>query len=64
MNTPLKHIYRNLPNIVSIVGVLPLCILLRESLIVVIADSVSPGLTRVVVALDPRRVQPEVRPQR
>ena len=30
MNTPLKHIYRNLPNIVSILGVLPLCILLRE----------------------------------
>ncbi len=30
LNTPLKHIYRNLPNIVSILGVLPLCILLRE----------------------------------
>ena len=34
MNTPLNtlshHIYRNLPNIVSILGVLPLCILLRE----------------------------------
>ena len=30
MNTPLKHIHRNLPNIVSILGVLPLCILLRE----------------------------------
>ncbi len=30
MNTPLKRIYRNLPNIVSILGVLPLCILLRE----------------------------------
>ncbi len=30
MKTPLKHIYRNLPNIVSILGVLPLCILLRE----------------------------------
>ncbi|NOX58238.1 MAG: hypothetical protein GXP29_05190 [Planctomycetes bacterium] len=30
MNTPLKHIYRNLPNIVSILGVLPLYILLRE----------------------------------
>ncbi len=30
MNAPLKHIYRNLPNIVSILGVLPLCILLRE----------------------------------
>ncbi len=30
MNTLLKHIYRNLPNIVSILGVLPLCILLRE----------------------------------
>ncbi len=30
MNTPLKHIYRNLPNIVSILGVLPLCVLLRE----------------------------------
>ena len=29
MNTVLKHIYRNLPNIVSILGVLPLCILLR-----------------------------------
>ena len=26
----MKHIYRNLPNIVSILGVLPLCILLRE----------------------------------
>ena len=30
MNTPLKQIYRNLPNIVSFVGVLPLFILLRE----------------------------------
>ncbi len=30
MSTPLKHIYRNLPNIVSFLGVLPLCILLRE----------------------------------
>ncbi len=30
MNTPLKLVYRNLPNIVSILGVLPLCILLRE----------------------------------
>lgn len=30
MNTPVQHIYRNLPNIVSILGVLPLCILLRE----------------------------------
>ncbi|MCZ6655076.1 MAG: CDP-alcohol phosphatidyltransferase family protein [Planctomycetota bacterium] len=30
LNTLLRHIYRNLPNIVSIVGVLPLCILLRE----------------------------------
>ncbi len=34
MNTPfntlLHHIYRNLPNIVSFLGVLPLCILLRE----------------------------------
>ncbi len=30
MNTLSKHIYRNLPNIVSILGVLPLCILLRE----------------------------------
>ena len=30
MNTPLKHVYRNLPNIVSFLGVLPLCILLRE----------------------------------
>ncbi len=30
MNTPLKHVYRNLPNIVSMLGVLPLCILLRE----------------------------------
>ena len=30
MNTPLQHIYRNLPNIVSILGVLPVCILLRE----------------------------------
>ena len=30
MNTPLTHIYRNLPNIVSILGVLPLCILLRD----------------------------------
>ncbi len=30
MNTPLKQIHRNLPNIVSILGVLPLCILLRE----------------------------------
>ena len=30
MNKSLKHIYRNLPNIVSILGVLPLCILLRE----------------------------------
>ena len=29
MNTVLKHIYRNLPNIVSILGVLPLCILVR-----------------------------------
>ncbi len=29
MNTPLQHIYRNLPNIVSFLGVLPLCILLR-----------------------------------
>jgi len=28
--TPLKHIYRNLPNIVSFLGVLPLCVLLRE----------------------------------
>ena len=31
MNTPLQHIYRNLPNIVSVLGVLPLCILLREN---------------------------------
>ncbi len=30
MKTPLRHIYRNLPNIVSVLGVLPLCILLRE----------------------------------
>ena len=30
MNTPLKQVYRNLPNIVSFVGVLPLFILLRE----------------------------------
>ena len=30
LNTPLKHIYRNLPNIVSILGVLPLCVLLRK----------------------------------
>ncbi len=30
LNTLLQHIYRNLPNIVSILGVLPLCILLRE----------------------------------
>ncbi len=30
MNKPLKHIYRNLPNIVSILGLLPLCLLLRE----------------------------------
>jgi phosphatidylglycerophosphate synthase len=30
LNTPLKQIYRNLPNIVSFVGVLPLFILLRE----------------------------------
>ncbi len=30
MKAPLKHIYRNLPNIVSVLGVLPLCILLRE----------------------------------
>ncbi len=34
MNTPsntlLQHIYRNLPNSVSFIGVLPLCILLRE----------------------------------
>ncbi len=30
MNIPSKHIYCNLPNIVSILGVLPLCILLRE----------------------------------
>ncbi len=30
MNTPLKQIYRHLPNIVSILGVLPLCVLLRE----------------------------------
>ena len=30
MNAPLKHIYRNLPNIVSFLGVLPLCVLLRE----------------------------------
>ena len=30
MNRSLKHIYRNLPNIVSILGVLPLYILLRE----------------------------------
>jgi len=30
LNALLKHIYRNLPNIVSILGVLPLCILLRE----------------------------------
>ncbi len=30
MNTLLQHIYRNLPNIVSFLGVLPLCILLRE----------------------------------
>ncbi len=26
----MKYVYRNLPNIVSILGVLPLCILLRE----------------------------------
>ena len=31
MNTPVKQIYRNLPNIVSILGLLPLCILLREN---------------------------------
>ena len=31
MSTPLKPIYRNLPNIVSILGVLPLCVLLREN---------------------------------
>ncbi len=30
MKTPLKHVYRNLPNIVSILGVLPICVLLRE----------------------------------
>ncbi|MCZ6681875.1 MAG: CDP-alcohol phosphatidyltransferase family protein [Planctomycetota bacterium] len=30
MITLLNHIYRNLPNIVSILGVLPLCILLRD----------------------------------
>ncbi len=30
MNTLLQLIYRNLPNIVSFLGVLPLCILLRE----------------------------------
>jgi len=30
LNTPLKQIYRNLPNIVSFVGVWPLFILLRE----------------------------------
>ncbi len=30
MNTPLKLLYRNLPNVVSFVGVLPLVILLRE----------------------------------
>ena len=30
LNTLLHHIYRNLPNIVSFLGVLPLCILLRE----------------------------------
>ena len=30
LDTLLRHIYRNLPNIVSILGVLPLCILLRE----------------------------------
>ena len=30
MNTPVKYIYRNLPNIVSFLGVLPLCVLLRE----------------------------------
>jgi len=30
LNTPLKQIYRNLPNIVSFVGVLPLFLLLRE----------------------------------
>ncbi len=30
LNTLLQHLYRNLPNIVSILGVLPLCILLRE----------------------------------
>ena len=30
MNSLLKRLYRNLPNIVSILGVLPLCILLRE----------------------------------
>ena len=30
MKTPLKQLYRNLPNVVSILGVLPLCILLRE----------------------------------
>ena len=30
MKTPLTHIYRNLPNIVSFLGVLPLFILLRE----------------------------------
>jgi len=31
LNTPLKQIYRNLPNIVSFVGVLPVFILLREN---------------------------------
>ncbi len=31
MNASLKHVYRNLPNIVSILGVLPLFVLLRES---------------------------------
>jgi len=31
LNTPVKQIYRNLPNIVSILGLLPLCILLREN---------------------------------
>ena len=31
MNTAAKYIYHNLPNIVSFLGVLPLCILFRES---------------------------------
>lgn len=37
MNTVAKQVCRNLPNIVSILGVLPLCILLREDAFVYLA---------------------------